>query len=69
MNALEQLAAARQNWIENVRDAYVQCRNVDMGDMVEMPITDWELLEKAIQATIWKAPGPISPARGKEKGR
>jgi hypothetical protein len=45
---------ANENWIRSVRDAFIDCRDVDMGDYAEIPLPDWEKLKSAILS----APSP-----------
>lgn len=37
-----------KEWRKQVLDAFVKCRDIDMGDYIEMPLADWEKLQKAL---------------------
>lgn len=37
-----------KEWRNQVVDAFVACRDIDMGEHVEMPLADWERLQKAL---------------------
>lgn len=37
-----------KKWRKQVVDAFVGCRDVDMGEHVEIPLADWERLQKAL---------------------
>lgn len=37
-----------KEWRKQVVDAFVECRDIDMGEHVEIPLADWERLQKAL---------------------
>jgi len=37
-----------KEWRKQVVDAFLECRDIDMGEHVEMPLADWERLQKAL---------------------
>lgn len=37
-----------KEWRKRVVDAFVECRDIDMGESVEIPLADWERLTKAL---------------------
>jgi hypothetical protein len=37
-----------KEWRKQVVDAFVACRDIDMGEHVEIPITDWERLQNSL---------------------
>ena len=37
-----------KEWRNRVVDAFVACRDIDMGEHVEIPLSDWERLQKAL---------------------
>ena len=46
-----------KEWRKQVVDAFVECRDVDMGENVEIPLSDWERLKEALM----KAPSRTLP--------
>ena len=45
---MEDIAEARFRWIQNVRDKFLACRDVEMARDYEIPIEDWEALRDAL---------------------
>lgn len=37
-----------KEWRKQVVDAFVECRDLDMGDCVEIPLKDWERLQEVL---------------------
>lgn len=37
-----------KEWRKQVVDAFVECRDLDIGDCVEIPLEDWERLKNAL---------------------
>ncbi len=46
-----------KEWRRCVVEAFVNCRDLDVGDHIEIPLSDWERL----QASIMKAPSRTLP--------
>lgn len=46
-----------KEWRKQVVDAFVECRDIDMGENVEIPIADW----KKLQNSLMQAPSRTLP--------
>ena len=46
-----------KEWRKQVVDAFVECRDIDMGEHVEIPLADWDMLKEA----LFKAPSRTLP--------
>ena len=50
----EKPAGGNSLWSHAVRDAFCATRDTDMGEYVEIPLTDWERLKEAITTPVYK---------------